>query len=883
MTHFGVALIFATSFGWWPVGSHTSAVDLWYGGAWHTAPVRTTEPLAAVTGTSAESETVTAETLTATLLGQDYDVTDPAAALYGVIGRGTPVRWTLDGVVLFRGEIRSLQPRRPVSGPRDTVMQAVGLIDRYQRRDSLRSAATRWIAGDGPDPLVYWPLEDPSGALQADSGLPGGAPMAPNALIGRFGAPPAGLPTFAGGTNVPAGSAPLVTLADGGQLVGTVPEVAGSWETHWTMTLPSGGYLGPDSGGAAAFDDYVLRVASSPGDWPTSGYYDVQITFDDGYLKLQVSGGGAAFTGTGIFQTTTLRPYDAAPHHYELYAWQYDASNWALNLQQDGSYVDGMFVPGVMTPITQIVINQGSFSGPQMPTAIGHVAHYSPYLDTSEQEGILTALYGWLAEPAGRRIERLMEEEGVPFGAGSHDLDTTTPMGPQPIAPLVEVIAECARTDDGVFYPDADAGTYRYLPRAERYNAAGLALPRNGTFKEPLWPLIDDLVLTNDVTAEAPDGRRARATLDTGPLGTSGLEGRRPGTVAVNPAGAVEDHAAWQLHRRTSPAPRWPDIVVMLDRAPGVAADVLALRPGDRIDLGGALPDTVPLVATRIEPRLTENGKAVEVTIGAVAGDTLAVPEVGSETYGVIGAEASTLTAAYTVGTAGGLSITTPAGYALWSGRDAPYDVAAAGARLTVDDIGAVANDGAYPRAPGDAAAWTCAGGTVDYSTAQQWHTQWASLRVSADGTSASGGLIADTASWPAVTAGVSYTLSARVMSPGGWADIRLAVDWWTASTYISTGFATPTTALTAGEWRYLTGAVTAPAGATRAAVRVRFGSTPPAGVLYYATGVAIAPTSTVTSSPQTAMVWTVPVNGMVKTIPSGTPVDVAQPTHIGM
>lgn len=866
------------------MASHTSALDLYYAGAWHTAAVRTEAPIVTDSGGDAAAETVTAETLSATLLGSDYDVTDPVAALYGIIGRGTPVRWTLDGVVVFRGEVRSLQPRRPANGPRDTLMQAVGTIDRYQRREALRSAAHRWITTASPAPLVYWPLEDPAGALQADSGLPGGRPMAPSALIGRFGAPPAGIPSFGAGTNVPAGSAPLVSLSDGGQLAATVPEVAGSWETHWTMTLPSGGYLGPDSGGGAAFDDYVIRVSSSPGDWAVSGYYDVQVTFDDGALKLQVSGGGAAFTGVGIFQTTPLRPYDAAPHHYELYAWQYDASNWALNLQQDGTYVDGLFVPGVMTPITQIVVNQDSVSGPQMPTAIGHIAHYSPYLSTPEQEGILTALYGWHAESAGRRIERLMDEEGVPFAAGTHDLDATEPMGPQGVAPLVDHLAECQRTDDGVLYADPAAAVYRYLPRGERYNApADVTLPRDGAVRDPLWPEVADLVFANDVTAEAPDGRRARATLDAGPLGTAGLEGRRPVQHAANPAGMMADQAAWQLRRRTSPSPRWPDITVILDRVPALAPDLLSLHPGSRVDLTGPLPDVAQLTVTKRTVRLAENGRLAEVVIGAVPSDTLWVPEVGSEAYQLIGAEASTVTSAYTVGASTHMQVSTAGGYGLWSGRDAPYDVMASGARLTVDDVGQALSPGAYPRAPGDAAAWTCAGGVVAYSTAERWHPDWASLAVTPDGTSASGGLIADVASWAAVTAGTSYTLSARVMSPGGWTDIRLAVDWWTASTYVSTSFAVPTTALAAGEWRYLTGPVTAPATATRAALRVRFGGTPPAALLYYATGVSIAATSTVTASPQGLEVCLTPVNGIVKTIPAGAGIDVYPDTWIGM
>src|SRR5690606_27948383 len=66
---------------------------------------------------------------------------------------------------------------------------------------------------------------------------------------------------------------------------------------------------------------------------------------------------------------------------------------------------------------------------------------------------LMSAFRGHAGEAAGRRIERVCAEAGIPF-RGIGDLDDTQPVGPQePTVPL-ELIQQAAAVDGGVLYED---------------------------------------------------------------------------------------------------------------------------------------------------------------------------------------------------------------------------------------------------------------------------------------------------------------------------------------------------------------------------------------------------------------------------------------------
>jgi len=130
-----------------------------------------------------------------------------------------------------------------------------------------------------------------------------------------------------------------------------------------------------------------------------------------------------------------------------------------------------------------------------------------------------------------------------------------------------------------------------------------------------------------------------------------------------------------------------------------------------------------------------------------------------------------------------------------------------------------------------DTSGWSGQNATIARST-EQAHEGSASLLITPDGVSASGGAIAD--GLVPVTPGRPVRASMWVYSPGGWNDLRPLVDWHDASqafmsSELGSGFAVP-----AGQWTHLQQTLTPPAGAAYAKLRARHGGTPSASDIWY-------------------------------------------------
>lgn len=139
---------------------------------------------------------------------------------------------------------------------------------------------------------------------------------------------------------------------------------------------------------------------------------------------------------------------------------------------------------------------------------------------------------------------------------------------------------------------------------------------------------------------------------------------------------------------------------------------------------------------------------------------------------------------------------------------------------------------------------WSASNATADRNT--DLEDRFYSVKVTPNGVSASGGLNAASPS-PAgsVTAGNDYRVEAWVYSPLGWSDLRTAIDWYTsAGAFISSGLGSATS-VPAGVWTRLSQTLNAPATASRAITRFRFGSTPPSSNVTYVWGLQIIDPST--------------------------------------
>jgi hypothetical protein len=113
------------------------------------------------------------------------------------------------------------------------------------------------------------------------------------------------------------------------------------------------------------------------------------------------------------------------------------------------------------------------------------------------------------------------------------------------------------------------------------------------------------------------------------------------------------------------------------------------------------------------------------------------------------------------------------------------------------------------------------------------------------NGVSSSGGINADRSAAGQVTAGQSYLAEMWVYSPGGWSDLRPAVDWFdSGGVFLSSGLGVGTS-VPAATWTRIQQTLTAPASASSFSLRGRHGTTPAATNDWYAWGLILVDQTT--------------------------------------
>jgi hypothetical protein len=224
------------------------------------------------------------------------------------------------------------------------------------------------------------------------------------------------------------------------------------------------------------------------------------------------------------------------------------------------------------------------------------------------------------------------------------------------------------------------------------------------------------------------------------------------------------------------------------------------------------------------------------------------------------------------------MSVAMPSGL-LWTTdpTELPFDVMVGGEQMTVTTVGH--NLSSNPFLTVDASGWSPSNATIARTTAfvPPVSRAVASLLVTPNGTSASGGVGGALTGVGTLTPGATYTASCWVLSPGGWSDLRACADMYDASgTFLSSALGVATV-VPAGVWTMLQQVLTAPASASQAGPRFRFGGTPASSAIAYVSAIRLVPTSTNTASPQ-QMDVTRAVNGISKAQTAGTDVRLYQP-----
>jgi hypothetical protein len=455
----------------------------------------------------------------------------------------------------------------------------------------------------------------------------------------------------------------------------------------------------------------------------------------------------------------------------------------------------------------------------------------------------------------------------------------TVPMGRQKPDTLLNMLEECARTDDALIYDDPSGVSLVFRTRRHRQaQAVALALTKTTNVAPPLVALFDDSEIVNDVTITNYNGSEARAQLIAGTVSVlpppAGV-GRYRKSVPVRQRWdeTLDDRASWELNKGTIDRRRYKRITVDLLSNPSLIATIAAMRPGDLITLAGADPDTVRLHVLSYE--WTIQGFPITVVLNCVPADiwSIGIYDDAGSAYD----SGSTILVGSMTTSATSVKISS-APSEVWSTTAPPFDVSVTGERMTVTAMGAATTDATLSAngfESGTAAGWDPFFSTVAASSTFA-HTGTFSGLLTVVGSPGQAYFRKTLSQCPRVEPGQTYSLSVWVRSVATLTDVRATIDWYdTAGAYLSTTDS-GSAGLTSGSWVQRTFTADAPDGAAYAQYGPTVLSSPATGSLLYVDDLLVTST---TRTYQTATL-TRSVNGVVKAHTAGESFQLADPVR---
>lgn len=657
---------------------------------------------------------------------------NPTGPYFGLIGRNQPMRISVpDGnggkSYRLRPEIADWAQAWERSG-NDVWTEAdlAGVIRRYAQapppeHSVIYEAVTAPLLSSV---VAYWPCEDPDGSVQIASALPNGSPMTFST----------GAPDLAAST-VFSASDPLPTFTNAVATGGVV-----KYSDTTAIQVRAFFYAPAES----LSDRKVIFRVVQEDNIAVSVRGQFEVIYDATTHSLSVvllGSDGTYYTEIPLSMDVRNRPV------YISLEFQESGSNTIYTIRAV-DVVTGLEDSASITAaeglnrVTRVAVFPASVAaaGGNVTTGLtgGVIGHITVENAISEIDALGRRLNP-VGETAGRRIQRLCGEEGIPF-QWVGDLDDTAAMGGQDKSNPLTLIRECVEADGGMLYETTDVLGLGYRTRASLYNQdPALVLNYAGAqLAEVPVPVEDDQRIANRVTItvngvsatyEETEGRLSTALPPAG----VGVYGPSDTTLNLASTDAADllDQAAWRVHLGTVDEARHPQITVNLAHPsftsdPALKRAVLALRQGDRIQVQNP-PDWLPPDAidqlvlgfeetiTRFEHRITMVcAPASPYTVGFLDSAAARVDTDGTETVTAITSSDTTVYVTPKAGQTG-----------LWTtdSTETPWDVRAAGEVWTVTSCTGFIED-AFGRSSASSwgsadtgQAWTSAGGVVsDYS-----------------------------------------------------------------------------------------------------------------------------------------------------------------------
>lgn len=611
---------------------------------------------------------------------------NPTGPYYGKLGRNTPLRVSVpDGAggknYRFWGEVSAWPQRWDITGTDVWVdVDAAGILRRLsQGAAPVRSVLYRAIT-DPPltDLLAYWPLEDIEGSLTMASALTSGSVMTISgtpdlASFDRFGSsdplPVMTAASFSGG---------VAKYTPGSQL-----------QVRFLLFVPAAGL--PDA-------QVICRLSMSSLD---VGFWDLTYESLTGGVRLRPLDGDEALLAGGVDEFGDVRG--------KLLRVSIELANASpsgmtctvrlVDLERDVTTTGtGILAVHSLTRLTRVTMASQSLGHTEGLTdsVVGHVTAQGSITSVTD----IGERGNPVGETAGRRIQRICAEEGIPLD-WIGDLDDTVAMGGQAKQKPIDVIHECVEADLGVLFENLAVFGLGYRTRTSLYNQdTKLRLSYAGhQLSEVPTPVEDDQLVKNDVTVSRQGGGTGHATLATGAMSTAdppagiGVYGEQA-TLNVEDDSTLEDQANWRLHLGTVDEARYPQISVNLAHStftadPALRTAVLSLRPGDRLVITDPPAWIPPDDIAQVVLGLSETIDRFEhrITLNCAPASPHETGVLNSAQHARLDTAGSALAAAVD-STATSLSVATTTG-PVWTTDSAemPFDVRVGGEVMTVTAI----------------------------------------------------------------------------------------------------------------------------------------------------------------------------------------------------
>jgi hypothetical protein len=500
-------------------------------------------------------------------------------------GLASPNTWLVEGnaeltpdVRRFTGEISSLPVGWDTSGKDVYVqVQAADVTRRLSVGASpIQSAMRRYFTGyitQGLAVTGYFPCEDSSGATALTNVAPAGKLATITSDV-----------TFSDPTDFPA-TAGAITLANGSlvTMLANFTTNTGSACLNFAFklaSLPAAQTALCDIYSSASATWARINVQVTP-----TGY--IVTVFD--YFGSVTTSGSVTFGGTDPTKWTVAR-LQTSPN--------------GSNVQVDfGWYPVSSGVLFGITPLTFAGgtgrIGKAVLTGTSNNAGIQYchllIGHF--FLNNADSKYVQVA-NAFAGESTVTRFSRLCLENNI-LGRIVGASTSSEIMGPQPQSTALEALYECSDIENGPpVYPDRNSpylilrtrrSVYAQVPPVIDYSLAeiGPDIPS---------PIDDDQNLRNVVTAARADGTAATFSQTVGPNSINAPTATPSGVGIVSTQVSRNAYdpnrltalAAWEVELGTWDEPRWPTIVVQLERQNyvGTAASNLKAHNLARIDVG---------------------------------------------------------------------------------------------------------------------------------------------------------------------------------------------------------------------------------------------------------------------------------------------------------